>query len=143
MADKFYSGSWEGYYSHGAGYDEERQKIKVGFYVKMVLHNGILTGTCEEYVTKVHMWKAATLTGSIEGELIRFVKQYPYYYEIDEQNNIQIDRTRAADQVHYWGSFDRVIRAFSGTWGIDQLPGTDGWEENDYLFSGSWSMTRA
>jgi hypothetical protein len=142
MTDEFYSGNWEGYYSHGEQYSEERRKTKVGFYVKIVLDNGVLNGTCEEYITKVHMSGPAILTGSIDGGTIRFVKQYPYYYEVDEQNKILVDKSRGSFPIHYSGSFDQSTHSFVGIWGIEPIPGKNMDRGDAYLFSGSWTMAK-
>jgi hypothetical protein len=143
MMDDLYAGTWEGYYSYGEGYEEERRRIKVGFFIKMTLDGGILTGTCEEYVTKVLMKQPATLNGVIDGLSIRFFKVYPFYFEINEQREISVDKSKAGLTVHYSGSYDPNNKTFSGKWGIEPVPGMDEDADGAYLYSGNWTMVKA
>ena len=137
MTDEFYSGNWEGYYSYGAGYSEARRKVKVGFHIKMVLQNDVLSGTCEELITRVHMGQPAVLSGRIDGGRIHFVKQYRYFFEFNGRGDIEISRSRTSHPVCYTGTFDQVMKIFTGDWKIGHPSGMDG--ESD-PFSGSWEM---
>jgi hypothetical protein len=129
MTDEFFSGRWEGYYAHGEQYSEDRRKIKVGFHVKMVLKEGMLSGICEEYITRVHMGKPATLIGFIEGSHISFVKQYPYAYNVDEDRQITVDKTRPGLPVQYTGVFEPANSTFYGDWKIEAVRGeNETWE---------------
>jgi hypothetical protein len=142
MTDKFYSGNWEGHYTYGHEYPAERRKIKVGFFVKMVLCDGSLSGTCEEYVTKVHMDRPATLTGIIDGSRINFVKQYACYFEVGEERELIVYPSRPSYEIRYSGTFNPVSRIFSGGWEIAVAPegGIDG--DPVHRFSGNWEMRK-
>lgn len=151
MSDEFFSGKWEGFYEHGEQYSEDRRKIKVGFQVKMVLKDGMLSGTCEEYITRVHMGKPAILIGFIEGTHISFVKQYPYAYDVDKDREITIDKTRPGLPVQYTGIFEPVNSSFYGDWKIEAIKGKDetweGFPENSeegliHSFTGNWEMRK-
>lgn len=137
MTDEFYSGNWEGYYSYGAGYNEARRKVKVGFFIKMVFENDVLSGTCEELITKVHMGQPAVLSGKIDGHKIHFIKQYPYFFEFNGRGDIEINKTRASHPIYYTGAFDQVMGLFTGDWKIEHPSAEDGGGD---LFSGSWEM---
>jgi len=141
MTDDFFTGEWEGYYIYGKGYSAQRRKIKVGFYLKMSLKNGVLNGTVEEYVTKVHLKQPAKLSGSMEGQHISFTKQYPCYFEIDVDRNVNIDKDRTAHPVHYSGKFDPVTNTFSGDWEL-RLPSGDSLDEAPARYGGSWGMRK-
>ncbi|MBN9381422.1 MAG: hypothetical protein J0H74_11685 [Chitinophagaceae bacterium] len=135
MTDEFYSGNWEGYYSYGPGYNEARQKIKVGFFIKMVLQEEVLSGTCEELITKVHMGQPAVLSGKIDGSKIHFIKQYPYFFEFNGRGDIEINKSRVSHPIYYTGTFDQVLGIFTGEWKIGSPSGGDG-----DPFSGNWEM---
>jgi hypothetical protein len=142
MTDKLYSGNWEGHYSYGYGYSEERRKIKVGFYVKMVLSDGLLNGTCEEYVTKVHMNESARLTGFIEGNRISFVKQYACHFEVGEDRNIKVYPSRPSPMIQYSGTYNPVSGIFSGEWMIEVVSKGRFGKDRVCKFSGRWEMRK-
>lgn len=103
----------------------------------MVLQNDVLIGTCEELITRVHMGQPAVLSGRIDGGKIHFIKQYRYFFEFNGRGDIEISKSRASHPVCYTGTFDEVMKIFTGDWKIEHPSGRDG--EVD-LFSGSWEM---
>ncbi len=141
MQDLLYSGTWEGHYFHGEGYPEDRRKVKVGFLAEITVVDGKLTGTCEEYVTKVHLRKPAVLEGFIEDGQIRFTKLYPYFYEVDENQEVIVDFSRIAHPVHYSGQYIPVSGIFSGQWELAVVQG-DLYEDVGTIFSGGWEMRK-
>src|SRR5882757_1903230 len=139
MTDEFYSGNWEGNYSYGAEYSEGRRKIKVGFHIKMILQDGVLSGTCEELlITKVHMGRPAVLSGVIDGHHINFTKQYAYFFEFNEFGDMEFDKSRPSHTIHYTGIFHPITGVFSGNWKIEDLSEEDRGSAD--FFSGSWEM---
>ena len=104
----------------------------------MSFQGDVLNGTCEEFITKVHMGRSAVLSGRMDGDKIWFVKQYPCFFEFDEHEGIHLDRSRDAYPVHYTGTFHPTLGVFSGDWRISR-PSEEGRAESD-PFSGSWEM---
>ncbi len=57
--------------------------------------------------------------GFIEGNLISFVKTYPFQYDYDENMNALIDRTKPGHQVIYEGIWDENSNSWKGEWEIE------------------------
>ncbi len=142
MTDARFSGKWEGHYAHGRQYSEERQKERIGFFVDMTVEDGILNGICEEYVTKVHMKKPAVLTGFIEGNVINFIKKYPFHYSVDENKVIEVDFSSTSHSVHYSGVYDPASGLLSGEWKIGVTVDGNIHGESNYLITGTWQMRK-
>ena len=143
MTDDLFSGVWVGYYDYGPLYSEKYNGKKVDFFVNITLQDGELNGISEEEVTKLYMEKPAILTGFIEGRLISFIKQYPYYYWLDEKDEIQIDRSRKHPAIHYTGTFDPATNTFIGDWEMEIILERNIDGDRVRFFSGGWELRKA
>lgn len=142
MTDKLFSGKWEGHYSLGMQYPEQRQKDRVGFFAEISVGEGVLSGICEEYITKVHLKKPAKLAGFIDGNLVTFVKRYSCYYFVDDEKKIRIDFSRPAHPIYYSGIYDVVSGIVSGEWKIEISPESEIADEVVPLSTGTWQMRK-
>ena len=138
-----FSGKWDGHYVYGRQFSEEKQKVEVAFVAVIVVEDGVLSGTAEEPVTRDLMERPAALSGFIEGNVISFIKQYPYYYWEDKNGKYYIDRTRLHPPVHYSGLYDPASDAFTGEWEIEVFLDRDEYGEDSYLITGTWELRRS
>jgi hypothetical protein len=59
------------------------------------------------------------VNGFIEDDLISFIKQYPAYYSVNENDEVLIDRDQKHPTIHYYGTYDENASTLSGTWEIE------------------------
>ena len=106
------------------------------------LNDGVLNGSSEEYVTREWMKKPAILTGFIEGNVISFIKQYPFYYSTDENLEIKVDFSKAHPPVHYSGLYDPVSGVLSGDWEIEVFLDRNMYGSDPFLVVGTWELRK-
>lgn len=142
MTDEFYTGQWTGYYQYGRTYgDKEGERCE--FRVELTVKDGELSGEAFEEVTEKHMGAPATISGFIEGAMISMIKQYPFYYQVDEKGGWKIDRTRKHPSIHYTGYFDPATETYSGEWDIEKVVERDFFgDESLHIASGFWEMRK-
>lgn len=143
MTDLQFSGKWEGVYAQWKQYTEEKQeKEEVVFIADITVEDGILSGTSEEQVTRELMGRPATLSGFVEGDVISFIKQYPYYYYLGDDGEIKVDVSREHPPVHYSGMFDAATGIFSGEWEIEVYLDREEYGDDPYLLRGGWELKK-
>lgn len=85
------------------------------------------------------------IKGFIDGDLISFIKVYPYNYFFNEETSrFEIDYSIKNHTVEYLGYFQRETQKYEGTYRavIDSgMPGTDGLYEEEF-YTGYWEMSR-
>ncbi len=132
--------NWIGFYKYNVeGYTAIVLEKIINFRLFIINNEGIISGYCEDDETINAMGKS-TINGFIEGSVISFIKQYPFYYEINETGDLLFNKLKKHPPIHYSGEYDLANKKFIGTWEIE-IPLQEGIDSNEiYLFSGYWEM---
>jgi hypothetical protein len=96
LRDALLTGTWEGFFEYGKGYETGLTGVKRAFQLTLVSKGGQLDGSCtdDELEDPVPIW------GFVHKEMISFIK-------------------KTTHDIHYMGVYDARDRSFTGTWEID------------------------
>jgi len=130
------SGTWVGQYTFGDGYPKSYKGKSVLFSVEMTIDDGELTGNCFD---NDHPFdEPATLEGSVENDLISFVKRYPHAFVVDDDGKTILMPDEPSHEVYYNGEL--IGGMFRGSWAIILGGSTE--DNVEFGGSGTWTMQR-
>lgn len=81
----------------------------------------------------------AEISGVIEGDEIRFVKVYPNMHF--QSRGKTVLSKRKSPEIHYHGSYDDALSAYSGIWEMQVKRIFFGLFPINYKSAGTWQMT--
>ncbi len=136
------TGTWKGFYTYGPEYGNNLYNEKCWFMFFITKDDEQFEGTSVDYDGVGAELQKATIKGFVENAFINFTKQYPFFYQIDEQGNIINDETRSHPEIHYSGSFDEKLNQFSGEWEMVEKTESDSGGDLEYLNTGKWEMKK-
>ena len=138
---KSLSGKWKGEYICGPEYENNADRT-VEFILELIENNGSISGICIDFETKEYFAEPITVSGFIDKDFISFIKQYPFFYFIDEQGQVIVDRTKSHPEITYSGEFNPETNAFFGEWDVivDSQKLGDGYFVDS--LTGTWTMKR-
>ncbi len=130
--------NWQGQYTYGDTYTDEYKGRSVSFTISWDNTDGTIKGTC---IDKDHPFGlTANIEGFIEENFISFIKTYPCYWEIDENNEPRIIRDKPSQVIHYSGFF--TDDHFEGEWEIPFSYKTPDGDMIELFYEGIWTLSR-
>ena len=132
---------WTGEYKYGGEYPEI-EGTTVAFEIQMTEQDGIISGTCIDEDTKEIFKDPIKIKGFIDGNVISFIKTYPYYYFLDKDGKIVIDNSMPPHSVSYSGSLNDRKDSCAGDWEITADSQTFGEFIIDDIMTGTWKMEK-
>ena len=140
-------GRWEGSFTYGDGYPQEYFSIREPFMFEISVDGNILKGICVDNYTKKYFHQPATIEGSFIDGVISLIKKYPYFLGTDEDENIFVDVTMPAHEIHYVGQMRKNLFSkeyfFEGAWDMSGSFLDDNGSANYYTMEGNWEMSRS
>jgi hypothetical protein len=134
------TGCWKGFFSYGPEYGEELFNQKVNFMLHLKANGKEFEGTSVDIEGVGANFETATIKGFVEGDLISFVKQYPFDHFFNEDGSVQTDTSKPQPEIHYTGHYHERKKIFIGDWEmvIHSEPYGKGWIEESC--TGQWEM---
>lgn len=130
---------WNGKFSH----DEADYGIldDVEFELHVNLDQGSFSGTATDPEFSELCKLPIHVNGFVDGDHISFVKVYPFWYGLDENDVLYLDETKKEHRVEYDGYYDPNVNQWTGHWEIliDETKVEFEVYEQVYL-GGSWEM---
>ncbi|MDQ3048473.1 MAG: hypothetical protein M3R27_13070 [Bacteroidota bacterium] len=135
------SGNWKGEYICGPEYEIHTGRT-VQFTLELIENNGSISGTCIDFETKEHFSEPITVSGFIDKGFISLVKQYPFFYFIDELGQVVVDRTKPHPEITLSGEFNPETNSFEGEWDLvaDSQKFGDGYFDDS--LTGTWTIKK-
>ena len=107
---------WKGIFTH----DEADYGVQDD--VNFELHVKIINGSFEGIATDPEYSKLSNIpvmvNGYLEGDHINFSKIYPYWYGLDENDVLYIDKTKKNHKVDYDGYYNPDLNKWTGYWEV-------------------------
>ena len=128
---------WTGKYA----YNFEEDSESFSFEINVKYDNGSFEGHAYEEEFSGLTSDIVHVKGFIESDMISFVKTYPYFYAVDDNGDIIIDKKLKGHEVIYEGYFNEENGSWSGDWAINISE--DRVEEGKYKYFdiiGPWEM---
>ena len=134
---------WKGFFEYNLG---EGLNEKVDFTLDLSFENNSFSGFSVDRETKTLFREGdVRVKGFIDGQLISFVKKYPYNYFFNEETSrCEIDYSVKNHEVEYQGYFYPEKKKYEGTYRVvigSEMPGMDGAFREEF-YTGYWEMTR-
>ncbi len=110
-------GHWKGFYEYDSIYEVTVRKATF----RMILDdlgNGRFRGKCIDLEGAGSNVDVATIEGYMENSFISFTKEYPIFFEKDENGNEIELKSTSKPLLTYMGQYDWLNKTFSGTWEI-------------------------
>lgn len=131
--------NWVGEYA----YNYEDDTSHYSFEIIAEWKDGSFEGTVYEQEFSGITNDVVHVKGFVEGDLISFVKTYPYLFGTDEKGLLIIDKGLRGHQVVYGGNFDKNTGIWSGDWEIIMHEEKNKLEPETYKIEsmfGPWNM---
>lgn len=137
------SGQWKGYFWYGKEYGELESE-SVEFMMFLEENDGAVRGKCFEMggVGVAEGADLAEMNGFVTGTQISFIKKYASATFLDEDGNAYADPSKASQEIHYEGEFDRSKMQFEGKWEIIEKVEDYGDTLIEYIATGTWMMKK-
>ena len=132
--------NWIGKYGYSF---EEGNEWYFSFEINADYANGSFEGFASEEEFTGYTNDLVHVKGFIEGDLISFMKTYPYLFEMDDNGYAHIDKSQRGHCVAFQGSFDEETGGWSGEWEIVFSEVRDKSESGTFLIKylfGPWDM---
>lgn len=140
------NGLWEGYFTYGPGYPPSYKNKKVTFTIELTETKGLITGKCIDEFVKTHFTEAAKIEGAFENNQITFLKTYPSYLYIDENDKPAVDKSKPSTSILYTGILKKRIFTrvyyFKGNWEISGSYLDQDKIAHYYAVEGKWTMQK-
>lgn len=134
-------GHWNGFYEYDSIYDVNSSKATF----RMVLDDlgeGRFNGKCIDLEGAVSDSGVATIEGFMENSFISFTKEYPAFFEIDENGNRVEIKSNPKPLLTYTGHYDWLHKTFEGTWEILVDDETNKGANMVVAGAGKWKMSK-
>jgi len=136
------AGEWYGEQTYEDDHRPELKDKKMSFRLSLSENDGDISGECVDTEGTGFVSETASITGFIDADVISFVKQYPGFYFINYQAEVEKDEGKEPAEINFSGTYNAENDSFEGDWHViyqvKQL--TFGFAEQ--LVSGSWFMKR-
>jgi hypothetical protein len=137
--EKQYSGKWMGQYTYGESYGERLKGKSVPFTLIMEVEgSGVLKGHIIDDGYADRMDARAMIRGSIQGQYIEFVKTYRHHWETTEDGDVEENKKRPSQEVHYAGEYRNNV--FTGEWKIFSAAVREDGSIREWSNGGYWIM---
>lgn len=141
MEDIIHIGQWQGFFKYGRSYGGFLDGKEAEFRMFIETYDkGRFTGRIIDWEGFGAEGEVATLSGSIDGNAIRFTKQYNQLLLLDELGNLSADPRHPGYTVHYEGTYDLKTKCFYGRWKISIYYEDSGETLVDQRGAGTWRM---
>lgn len=130
---------WTGKLSHDEADYGILDDVNFELYVDLKLGSFSGNATDPEYIELCKL--PIHVEGFVDGDHISFVKIYPFWYGLDENDVLYLDETKKEHRVEYDGYFDPDVNKWTGHWEviIDEVQVEFEIYEHVYI-GGSWEM---
>jgi hypothetical protein len=147
MSEVAIEGTWKGKITYGKTYPPSYRNKITTFTMDLRLNDKILSGTCEDDITKKLLLRPAIIEGVFSNYTLHFVKIYPCLILSDDQGNVQADPSKPAQAIQYNGSlymkyflFGKVY--FKGYWDISGFYTDSNGVNRAYTIGGKFRMDK-
>ena len=141
MSVKSVSGKWKGTFKYGEGYGLRTNK-SVDFTLELTEDDGEFTGFSRDVETEKVIKEPATVVGFWEEELISFTKYYACYFDMNEEGEIIVNRSKKHPEIIFSGEFNETEGRYTGDWEIPADSLQDSYESDLTMGRGTWEMSR-
>lgn len=135
-------GRWKGIFILGEEYGDNEGDEKTFILFIEEEKDDKFKGKSVDYEGYGENYNPASINGYVQGSFISFIKQYPFLYEVNENNESIYNREEKHPEIHYEGQYDLKEKKFSGTW--EMVIQVIEMHENDLeqLLRGKWEMSK-
>jgi hypothetical protein len=142
LTDDYLTGSWNGFFTHKTGSEEQQTEHAVNFILNMLSSGGEINGSFTDDDTRDIMNVPATFQGFVDESFISFIIQYPFFFTRNEAGELLFTENAEHPPVHYSGEFIQEESLFRGVWEIEYYVHDVSDESQVYIQSGNWEMKK-
>ncbi|MFO7656254.1 MAG: hypothetical protein R6W78_04240 [Bacteroidales bacterium] len=137
------TGNWLGELTYNDDHRPELQGKTMKFRLAIEENDGDITGECIDLEGTGVIPEAAVINGFFDENVISFVKQYPGFYFINYNAEVEKHEDKEPAEINFTGTFNPENNQFEGEWhavfAVKQL--IFGFAEQ--LISGTWIIKRS
>ena len=134
------SGYWTGTITYGRGYKRLHGSV-LYFEMNIIQDKETISGTATDTGGFGSNPDPAHITGTIIGDQINFIKQYPSSLSF-RKGEIRFDKSAKGPEIHYSGKHNETQNTLEGEWTIRMKYRFLGIFPFIYNFSGTWTDLR-